>query len=79
MRLVSQSAAASASRHRTAPEHSAELDVYLTDEVFLYRIVDVALTESGDMADVEDCLWLDVVRIPMRDLLARELRIVTPG
>jgi len=50
--------------------------MYLTNEVFLYRIVDVVLTESGEMADIEDCYWLDVVRVPMSDLLARRLRIV---
>ena len=30
------------------------------------------------MAEVEDCYGLDVVRVPMGDLLARRLRVVTP-
>ena len=53
--------------------------VYLTNEVFLYRVVDVVVTESGEMADVEDCYGLDVVRVPTRDLLARGLRVLTPA
>jgi len=53
--------------------------VYLTNGVFLYRVVDVVLTESGEMAEIEDCYWLDIVRIPMCDLLASELRVVTPA
>ncbi|HUA45616.1 MAG TPA: hypothetical protein VMA77_10335 [Solirubrobacteraceae bacterium] len=53
--------------------------MYLTNGVFLYRVVDVVLTESGEMADVEDCYGLDIVRIPMCDLVARRLRVVTPG
>jgi hypothetical protein len=51
----------------------------LTNEIFLYRVVDVVVTESGDMADMEDCYWLDVARVPMCDLLARRLRVVTPA
>ena len=53
--------------------------MYLTNEVFLYRVVDVVETESGEMAEIEDCYWLDVVRVPICDLLARQLRVVTPA
>ncbi|HTP18026.1 MAG TPA: hypothetical protein VMJ65_00390 [Solirubrobacteraceae bacterium] len=53
--------------------------MYLTDGVFLYRVVDVVETESGEMADIEDCYRLDIVRIPMCDLLSRRLRVVTPA
>ena len=53
--------------------------MYLTDETFLYRIVNVVVTESGEMADIEDCYGLDVVRVAMGDLRARQLRIVTPA
>jgi len=53
--------------------------VYLTDEVFLYRVVDVLVTDIGEMAEVEDCYGLDIVRVPMCDLLARRLRVVTPA
>ena len=37
------------------------------------------VTGSGEMAELEDCYWLDVVRVPICDLLARRLRVVTPG
>jgi len=53
-------------------------DVYLTDEVFLYRVDDVLETAAGEVVDVEDCYWLDVVRVPAHDLKARRLRVVTP-
>jgi hypothetical protein len=53
--------------------------MYLTNDVFLYRVVDVVLTESGEMADIEDCYRLDIVRVPMCELLARGLRVVTPA
>jgi hypothetical protein len=52
--------------------------MYLTDEIFLYRVVDLLLTEAGDVADLEDCYGLDVVRVPLRTLQARGLRVVTP-
>jgi hypothetical protein len=52
--------------------------VYLTNEVFLYRVLDVVASEAGDMVELEDCYWLDVVRVPVDDLLARQLRVVTP-
>jgi hypothetical protein len=49
--------------------------VYLTDEVFLYRLAGV--TAEG-MVELEDCYWLDVVRVPASDVRARELRVVVP-
>jgi len=51
---------------------------YLTDEVFLYRVVDVLATGAGEMAELEDCYWLDIVRVPVSDVLERRLRVVTP-
>ena len=54
-------------------------DVYLTDEVFLYRVVDVLATGVGEMAELEDCYRLDIVRAPISDVLARRLRVVTPA
>jgi hypothetical protein len=51
--------------------------VYLTDEVFLYRVCDVLVTGAGDRVDIEDCYWLDVVRVPARDVAKRRLRVVT--
>jgi hypothetical protein len=47
--------------------------MYLTDGVFLYRVVDVVATDSGELADIEDCYWLDVVRVPMYEVIARRL------
>ena len=53
--------------------------MYLTDEIFLYRVVDLLVTEAGEVAELEDCYGLDVVRIPLRALRARGLRVVTPA
>ena len=58
--------------------HTHHVDTYLTDEVFLYRVVDVLATGAGEMAELEDCYWLDIVRVPVSDVLARRLRVVTP-
>ena len=52
--------------------------VYLTDGVFLYRVVHLLETGTGEVVDLEDCYWLDVVRVPVNDLRARRLRVVTP-
>lgn len=56
----------------------AQVGVYLTDEVFLYRVVDLLATRAGEVVELEDCYWLDIVRVPMNDLRARRLRVVTP-
>jgi hypothetical protein len=37
------------------------------------------MTRVGEMADLEDCYWLDVVRVPVSDMRARRLRVVTPA
>jgi hypothetical protein len=52
---------------------------YLTDEVFLYRVVRFVASGVDEMVELEDCYWLDVVLIPVRDLRARRLRVVRPG
>jgi hypothetical protein len=52
---------------------------YLTNEIFLYRIVSVVATAVGEMVDLEDCFGLDVVRVPLEDLRSRGLRVVTPA
>jgi hypothetical protein len=49
---------------------------YLTNGVFLYRVVDLVMTDSGETAAIEDCYQLDVVRVPVRELVARRLRVV---
>jgi hypothetical protein len=48
-------------------------------QTFLYRLVDPLMTESGELADVEDRHQLDIVRIARSDLRARQLRVVTPA
>ena len=53
--------------------------LYVTDEVFLYRVVATAASAIGEMVEFEDCYSLDVVLVPMRALRARRLRVVTPA
>ena len=53
--------------------------VYLTNEVFLYRVVRVVAAGSGELVELEDCYGLDVVRVPARELRDRRLRVVTPA
>ena len=62
-----------------AAEHAYRVGTYLTDEVFLYRLVDVLASDGGELAEVEDCYGLDVVRVPERALRARRLRVVAPA
>ena len=53
--------------------------LYLTDEVFLYRLVELIRVEEHDVVELEDCYLLDVVHVSGRDLRARRLRVVTPN
>jgi hypothetical protein len=53
--------------------------VYLTDEVFLFRVVDLMLGGGDGMIELEDCFRLDRVRVPLTSVRARRLRIVLPG
>ena len=55
------------------------LGVYLTDDVFLYRLVGVLPSGTGHVVELEDCYLLDVVRVPVAQLGARRLREVTPA
>ena len=48
--------------------------IYLTDEVFLYRVAG----EADDVLELEDCYRLDVVQVQAQELEARGLRVVTP-
>ena len=50
--------------------------VYLTDEVFLYRVVGSVASGGDQVVELEDCYGLDVVRVFLRDLRARGLRVV---
>ena len=53
--------------------------VYLTDEVFLYRVAGVAPGEGDEMIELEDCCHLDLVRVPLTALRARRFRVVIPA
>jgi hypothetical protein len=57
---------------------SAGPDVYLTDEVFLYRVVGLSARGEGYVVELEDCHFLDVVRVQVTELRERRLRVVTP-
>jgi len=52
--------------------------MYLTDEVFLYRVVKTVASRRGYVVLLEDCYGLDVARVPMDALLERGLRVVAP-
>lgn len=64
---------------RPAPSAGAagQADLYLTDEIFLYRVVRVVAGAAGEMVDLEDCFLLDVVRVPLAAVRARGLRVIT--
>jgi len=52
--------------------------LYLTDEVFLYRLVELVATPQEDVVRLEDCYLLDVVEIPISHVRKRRLRVVIP-
>jgi hypothetical protein len=52
---------------------------YLTNGVFLYRVVNVAASAAGAMVALEDCFGMDVVRVPLTEVRAQRLRVVTPA
>jgi len=51
--------------------------LYLTNDVFLYRVVRMIASERDEMVLLEDCYSLDVVRVPIHEFHARGLRVVT--
>jgi hypothetical protein len=55
------------------------VSTYLTDGVFLFRVVGVVASGADEIVALEDCYWLDVVDVPLSDLPARGLRVVTPA
>jgi hypothetical protein len=58
----------------------ARLDVprtYLTDGVFLYRVVGSVASAVDPLNELEDCYGLDVVVVPASDVRSRPLRVVT--
>jgi hypothetical protein len=50
---------------------------YLTDEVFLYRVLGSIASGVDEVVVLEDCYGLDVVRVRAGDLRSRRLRVVT--
>jgi hypothetical protein len=63
---------------RRIDQRSGGSGVYLTDEVFLYRLVELVAVAREDVVELEDCYLLDVVHVLVSDLRARGLRVVTP-
>jgi hypothetical protein len=63
----------------TLPFHRPYTDAYLTNGVFLYRVIRLAPAGANDFVELEDCYALDVVRVTMKDLRERRLRVVTPS
>jgi|RhiMetStandDraft_4_1073278.scaffolds.fasta_scaffold1369259_1 hypothetical protein len=49
---------------------------YLTDEVFLYRVVSIVADDVDEIVELEDCFRLDIVRVQASSLRARRLRVV---
>jgi len=56
-----------------------ETAVYLTDEVFLYRVTAVLTAGVDEIVELEDCYRLDVVEVPISDVRSRRLRVVIPS
>ena len=54
-----------------------ETGVYLTDEIFLYRVAGLVVSEADEAVELEDCYLLDIVCVSAEDLRARGLRVVT--
>jgi hypothetical protein len=53
--------------------------VYLTDDVFLYRVASSVGSGADEEVELEDCYGLDVVKVSAADLRARRLRVVKPA
>jgi hypothetical protein len=57
----------------------AVADVYLTNGIFLYRIIGLVADVQDVMVELEDCYFLDVVHVSLRHLRHGRLRAVTPA
>ena len=69
-------------RRVESPDRSGSrnrVQTYLTNGVFLYRVVGSAASDVGEVVELEDCYLLDVARVPIDDFHVRGLRIVTPA
>ena len=49
---------------------------YLTDGVFLYRVVKALGGRGEEAVQLEDCYSLDTVRVELTELRRRDLRVV---
>ena len=66
-------------RQRIEASQADAAPVYLTDEVFLYRVVGLAGGGGDEVVELEDCYGLDIVTVAAVDLYERRLRVVTPA
>ena len=74
---------------RAAPERAsapgelaggdAGAGAFLTDEVFLYRVVRSVPGDVGELVELEDCFGLDIVQARVTDLSERGFRVVAPA
>ena len=51
--------------------------LYLTNDVFLYRVVRIVPSDGGPVVVLEDCYSLDAVRVSIREVHDRGLRVVS--
>ena len=61
------------------PADTSDPGIYMTDGVFLHRVVGLVSGIAGDMIRLEDCYGLDVVAVPVAELGARRFRVVVPA
>jgi hypothetical protein len=57
----------------------ADAGTYLTNEVFLYRVVGSVPDDHRDVVKLEDCYLLDIVDVPVSQLRRDRFRVVTPA
>ena len=58
---------------------SPAIGVYLTNGIFLYRVAGVLADVEDGLVELEDCYRLDVVHVPITELVQRCMRLVTPA
>ncbi len=63
----------------TTGDQPKATSLYLTDGVALYRFLGAAASGMGEMVELEECRSLAVAVVPIGDLRARRLRVVTPA
>jgi len=58
---------------------SPAIGVYLTNGIFLYRVAGLLADVEDGLIELEDCYLLDVVHVPITELVQRCMRLVTPA